>query len=142
MGRCVKDLGAGEGARSGLSHHVLISNTVDNKKETTSCSQHLAKVALPLPPPRALELTGISLLSSPSQSHVLQRHRELLHEYEKEFRKIKSNIKVPPHQTRSLSAESVLAHAWRVAHVQPALRIMAANRVQTNAHAASLRAYK
>mmetsp|Transcript_4561 Transcript_4561/g.10993 ORF Transcript_4561/g.10993 Transcript_4561/m.10993 type:complete len:226 (+) Transcript_4561:221-898(+) len=42
MGRCVKDLGAGEGAR---------------------------------------------------QSHVLQRHRELLHEYEKEFRKIKSNIK-------------------------------------------------
>jgi len=42
MGRCVKDLGAGEGAR---------------------------------------------------QSHVLQRHRELLHEYEKEFRKIKANIK-------------------------------------------------
>ena len=28
-----------------------------------------------------------------SQSHVLQRHRELLHEYEKEFRKIKANIK-------------------------------------------------
>mmetsp|Transcript_69976 Transcript_69976/g.145872 ORF Transcript_69976/g.145872 Transcript_69976/m.145872 type:complete len:244 (+) Transcript_69976:293-1024(+) len=42
MGRCVKDLAAGEGAR---------------------------------------------------QSHVLQRHRELLHEYEKEFRKIKANIK-------------------------------------------------
>mmetsp|Transcript_11577 Transcript_11577/g.28084 ORF Transcript_11577/g.28084 Transcript_11577/m.28084 type:complete len:229 (+) Transcript_11577:189-875(+) len=26
-------------------------------------------------------------------SHVLQRHRELLHDYDKEFRKIKSNIK-------------------------------------------------
>ena len=26
-------------------------------------------------------------------SHILQRHRELLHEYEKECRKIKSNIK-------------------------------------------------